>query len=111
MPNAERNLRKHRRHIAILSDPRERRQYDAQGFEGIKKQYKQEDIFNRGTFRDTFSEFGFNVEDIFTRIFSGGFASQQGQSEATRGRDLDARWRSRSSKQHPVPELEVTLPR
>ena len=111
MPNAEEKFKEASEAYAILSDPEKRRQYDAQGFEGIKKQYKQEDIFNRGTFRDTFSEFGFNVEDIFTRIFGGGFASQQGQSEATRGRDLDAQMEITLEQAASGTELEVTLPR
>jgi molecular chaperone DnaJ len=111
MPNAEEKFKEASEAYAILSDPEKRRQYDARGFEGIKEQYKQEDIFNRGTFRDTFSEFGFNVEDIFARIFSGGFASQQGHSQALRGRDLDAQMEITLGQAVSGAELEVTLPR
>ncbi|MGD0803603.1 MAG: J domain-containing protein [Candidatus Bathyarchaeia archaeon] len=111
MPNAEEKFKEASEAYAILSDPEKRREYDARGFEGIKEQYKPEDIFNRGTFRDTFSEFGFNVEDIFTRIFGGGFASQGARSEATRGRDLDAQVEITLQQAVSGTELEVTLPR
>ena len=111
MPNAEEKFKEASEAYAILSDPEKRRQYDARGFEGIKEQYKQEDIFNRGTFRDTFSEFGFNVEDIFSRIFGGGFSAQQTQPEATRGRDLDAQMEITLQQAASGAELDVTLPR
>ena len=96
MPNAEEKFKEASEAYAILSDPEKRKQYDARGFEGINEQYKQEDIYNSGTVRDTFSEFGFNVEDIFSRIFGGGFASQRVSTGPTRGRDLEA-------------QLEITL--
>ena len=53
---------------AILSDPEKRQQYDALGSEGIKKQYKQEDIYDRQNFQDIFSEFGFDANDLFDRL-------------------------------------------
>jgi molecular chaperone DnaJ len=111
MQNAEEKFKEASEAYAILSDPEKKRQYDARGFEGIKEQYKQEDIFNRGTFKDTFSEFGFNVEDIFARIFSGGFTSQQEHSDAIRGRDLDAQIEISLEQAAKGTELEVTLPR
>lgn len=111
MPNAEEKFKEASEAYAILSDPEKRRQYDARGFEGIKEQYKPEDIYNRGTFRDTFTEFGFNVDDIFNRIFGGGFSSQQGNSEATRGRDLDGQVEITLEQAVSGTELEVTLPR
>lgn len=111
MPNAEEKFKEASEAYAILSDPEKRKQYDARGFEGIKEQYKQEDIYNSGTFRDTFSEFGFNVEDIFSRIFGGGFASQQATPEATRGRDLEAQMEITLEQAASGAELEVTLSR
>jgi len=111
MPNAEEKFKEASEAYAILSDPEKRRQYDAQGYEGIKEQYKQEDIYNRGTVRDTFSEFGFNVDDLFARFFGGGFTSQQEQPEAQRGRDLDAQMEITLEQAASGTELEVTLPR
>jgi molecular chaperone DnaJ len=111
MPNAEEKFKEASEAYAILSDPEKRRQYDAKGFEGIQEQYKQEDIFNRGNFQDTFSEFGFNVEDIFARIFGGGSPSQRQQPTTTRGRDLDAQMEITLQQAGSGAELEVTLPR
>lgn len=111
MPNAEEKFKEASEAYAILSDPEKRKQYDARGFEGIKEQYKQEDIYNSGTFRDTFSEFGFNVEDIFSRIFGGGFASQQARPEAARGRDLDAQMEITLEQAASGAEMGVTIPR
>ena len=73
LPNAEEKFKEASEAYAILSDPKKRRKYDASGLEGIKKQYKQEDIYNRQNFQDIFSEFGFNGNDLFNRIFGGGF--------------------------------------
>jgi curved DNA-binding protein len=111
MPNAEEKFKEASEAYAILSDPEKRRQYDARGFEGIKEQYKQEDIFNSSNFQDVFSEFGFNAEDIFTRIFGGGFAFRRGQSVVSRGRDLETQVEITLGQASSGAELELTLPR
>ena len=111
MPDAEAKFKEASEAYAILSDPEKRRKYDAQGFEGIENQYKQEDIFNSDNFQDVFSEFGFNAEDIFTRIFGGGFTYRRGQSVVTRGRDLETQVEITLEQASSGAELEVTLPR
>jgi molecular chaperone DnaJ len=96
---------------AILSDPEKRRQYDGSGFEGINKQYKQEDIFNRKNFQEVFSEFGFDADDLFNRIFGGGFAFRQERHESPRGRDFEAQMDITFEQAAFGTKLEVTLPR
>lgn len=110
MPDAEERFKEISEAYAILSDPKKRQQYDVQGFEGIKQQYKQEDIFNRGTFRDVFSEFGFNADDLFNRIFGRGFTVQQNKNEANRGHDLAAKTIITLDQAAFGTEFEVTLP-
>ncbi len=76
---------------AILSDPEKKQQYDAFGHAGISGRYSAEDIFNSTRFRDVFSEFGFNFEDLFSRFFGGGFGFnfQQVRTGPRRGSDLE----------------------
>jgi len=111
IPNAEEKFKEASEAYAVLSDPKKRRQYDASGLEGIKKQYKQEDIYNRENFQDIFSEFGFNGNDLFNRIFGGGFTFNQGQRELRRGRNLDAQMEITLEQAAFGTELEVTLPK
>ena len=111
IPNAEEKFKEASEAYAVLSDPKKRRQYDASGLEGIKKQYKQEDIYNRENFQDIFSEFGFNGNDLFNRIFGGGFNFNQGQRELRRGRNLDAQLEITLEQAAFGTKLEITLPR
>ena len=111
IPDAEEKFKEASEAYAILSDPEKRRQYDASGFEGFKKQYKQEDIYNRQNFQDIFSEFGFDGNDLFNRIFGRGFNFQQGQPKPHRGRDLEAQMEITLEQAAFGAELEVTIPR
>jgi molecular chaperone DnaJ len=111
LPDAEKKFKEASEAYAILSDPAKRRQYDALGFEGINTQYRQEDIYNRDNFQDVFSEFGFDANELFSRIFGGGFTVQRGQREFERGRDLETRMEITLKQAAFGTELEVTLPR
>jgi molecular chaperone DnaJ len=111
IPNAEEKFKEASEAYAVLSDPKKRRQYDASGLEGIKKQYTQEDIYNRENFQDIFSEFGFNGNDLFNRIFGGGFTFTQAKRELRRGRNLDAQMEITLEQAVFGTKLEVTLPR
>ena len=111
LPNAEEKFKEASEAYAILSDPKKRRKYDAAGLDGINKQYKQEDIYNRQNFQDIFSEFGFNGNDLFNRIFGGGFTFRQGQPEVRRGRNIDAQMEITLDQAAFGTKLEVNLPR
>jgi molecular chaperone DnaJ len=111
LPNAEEKFKEASEAYAVLSDPKKRREYDASGLDGINKQYKQEDIYNRQNFQDIFSEFGFNGNDLFNRIFGGGFTFRQGQREVQRGRNIDAQMEITLEQAAFGTKLEVNLPR
>jgi molecular chaperone DnaJ len=111
IPNAEEKFKEASEAYAILSDPKKRRKYDSAGLEGINKKYKQEDIYNRQNFQDIFSEFGFNGNDLFNRIFGGGFTFRQGQPERRRGRNLDAQMEVTLEQAALGTTLEVNLPK
>jgi curved DNA-binding protein len=58
---------------AVLSDPKKRAQYDQFGSTGFHERFSQEDIFRGFDVGDLFKDAGFSTDDIFTRIFGGGF--------------------------------------
>jgi len=58
---------------AVLSDPQKKSQYDQFGSSGFHQRYSQEDIFRGFDVGDIFKDMGYGTEDIFSRIFGGGF--------------------------------------
>jgi curved DNA-binding protein len=58
---------------AVLSDPQKRGQYDQFGSTGFHERFSQEDIFRGFDVGDLFKDAGFGTDDIFSRIFGGGF--------------------------------------
>jgi curved DNA-binding protein len=58
---------------AVLSDPQKKAQYDQFGSAGFHQRFSQEDIFRGFDVGDLFKDAGFGTEDIFSRIFGGGF--------------------------------------
>ncbi len=58
---------------AVLSDPQKKAQYDQFGSAGFHQRFSQEDIFRGFDVGDLFKDAGFGTDDIFSRIFGGGF--------------------------------------
>lgn len=63
---------------AVLSDPEKKAQYDRFGSTGFHQRYSQEDIFRGFDVGDIFKDMGYGTEDIFSRIFGGGFHQRRG---------------------------------
>jgi molecular chaperone DnaJ len=112
-PDAEEKFKEVSEAYAVLSDAEKRQQYDAFGHAGISGRYSTEDIFRGANFRDIFSEFGFNFDDILGRIFGGGFGFnfQQARSGPRRGSDLQARIRVSLEQAAFGTEVEITINR
>jgi DnaJ-class molecular chaperone len=71
---------------AVLSDPKKKEEYDTYGSSGFHKQYSQEDIFRGFDFGNIYKDMGAGGgEDIFSRLFGGGFARGGGQGGFRRG--------------------------
>jgi curved DNA-binding protein len=75
---------------AVLSDPEKKAQYDQFGSAGFHQRYSQEDIFRGFNVDDLFKETGFGTEDIFSRIFGGGFQGRGGFGGFRGGRQKGA---------------------
>ena len=58
---------------AVLSDPQKKAQYDQFGSAGFHERFSQEDIFRGFDVGDLFKDMGMGNDDIFSRIFGGGF--------------------------------------
>jgi molecular chaperone DnaJ len=112
-PDAEDKFKEISEAYAVLSDPEKKQQYDMFGHAGISGRYSTEDIFNTARFRDIFSEFGFNFEDIFSRIFGGGFGFnfQQARAGPRRGSNLETRIEITLEQAASGTEVEIGLNR
>ncbi len=73
---------------AVLSDPQKKAQYDQFGSSGFHQRYSQEDIFRGFDVGDIFRDAGLG-EDIFSRIFGGGFQRGGGGGFGRRRRGED----------------------
>lgn len=71
---------------AVLSDPKKKVQYDQFGSSDFHQRFSQEDIFRGFDVGDLFKDKGFDTDDIFSRIFGGGFQQQGGRGFGTRRR-------------------------
>ncbi len=75
---------------AVLSDPQKKSQYDQFGSTGFHQRYSQEDIFRGFDVGDIFKDMGFGTDDIFSRIFGGGFQQDSRyRARRQRGRDFN----------------------
>src|SRR5512142_2887516 len=63
---------------AVLSDPQKKAQYDQFGASGFHQRFSQEDIFRGFDVGDIFKDFGYGTDDIFSRMFGGGFQGRRG---------------------------------
>jgi len=111
-PDAEEKFKEFSEAYAILSDTEKRQQYDNFGHAGISGRYSTEDIFRGANFRDIFSEFGFNFEDILGRMFGGGgFNFQRARAGPRRGSDLQTRIQVTLEQAAFGTEVEISLNR
>ena len=112
-PDAEDKFKEISEAYAVLSDSEKKQQYDMFGHAGISGRYSTEDIFNATRFRDIFSEFGFNFEDLFSRFFGGGFGFnfQQVRAGSRRGSDLETRIEITLEQAASGTEVEIVLNR
>lgn len=74
---------------AVLSDPQKKEQYDQFGSAGFHQRFSQEDIFRGFDVGDLFKDAGFGTDDIFSRIFGGGFQQRGGFGFGGRGKGED----------------------
>lgn len=74
---------------AVLSDPQKKEQFDRFGSTGFHQRFSQEDIFRGFDAGDIFKDFGNGTDDVFTRMFGGGFGRQGGFGRRKqRGEDM-----------------------
>src|SRR5512138_404128 len=75
---------------AVLSDPQKKAQYDQFGSTGFHERFSQEDIFRGFDAGDIFRDAGLG-DDIFSRIFGGGFqrGGGGGFNRRRRGEDFE----------------------
>ena len=77
---------------AVLSDTKKKEQYDQFGSAGFHQRFSQEDIFRGFDVGDIFKDAGLGGDDIFSRIFGGGFQQRggfnYGGGRRSKGEDL-----------------------